>query len=114
MQDKQHGVHERLSGDRRSVNVVAGLAPGRESVHVGPEADAVFTEELQHLLTRVMLYSVECHMLQKMCEAVLVVILLKRTDIVHDVEIRHSGRIRAMPDIVSQSVVKFPCPDLSV
>ena len=114
MQDKQHGVHERLSGDRRSVNVVAGLAPGRESVHVGPEADAVFTEELQHLLTRVMLYSVERHMFQKMCEAVLVVILLKRSDIVHDVEIRHPGRVRAMSDIVSQSVVKFPCPDLSV
>ena len=53
-------------------------------------------------------------MFQKMCEAVLVVILLKRSDIVHDVEIRHPGRVRAMSDIVSQSVVKFPCPDLSV
>ena len=53
-----------------------------------------------------MLGSIECHVLQKMSQTVLVVFLLKCTHIVNDVEIRTSFRLFVMPDIIRHSVFK--------
>ena len=94
--------------------MIAGLAFGGEGVHIRPKTYAVSAKELKHLLIRKMLYPVESHVLKKMSQSVLIVFFLKRSNIMDNVEVSHSGGVGVMPDVVCQSVVECSCLDLSV
>ena len=52
--------------------------------------------------------------IKKMSQSVLIVFLLKRSNIMDNVEVSHSGRVGVMPDVVCQSVVECSCLDLSI
>ena len=106
VQDHQDRIHEAFAGQGYGRDIIHRLMPAGVSVHVVAEAHAVFGQEIQQVLAGVVSRAVEGHVLQKMGQAVLVVLFLQRAHVVDDVELRYAGRILIVIEVIGHPVVQ--------
>ena len=61
-----------------------------------------------------MLRTIEGHVLQEVSQTTLTGFLLNSTHALGDIEIRESGLLSVMTDIIGQTVLEFSCPDVRI
>ena len=106
VQHHKHGIHERIPHQRHFREVIDGLGPGGEGIHVITETHAFLGQEIEYPLAGIMPGAVEGHMLQEMGQTVLIVLFLESAHIVRDIELRAALGLLVMAEIVAQPVVE--------
>ena len=106
-QHHQHAVYKTVAHQRDVAQVVDRLGLGGECIHIIAKTDPFVGQELQDALVGIVPGAVEGHMLQKVGQAVLVVLFLQGTYIVRNVKLGRPGRYLVVAQIVSQAVTQL-------
>ena len=106
VQDGQHGIHEGFPHQRHLGKVVDRFGPGRVCVHVVAETHAFLCQEIENALFRIVACSVECHVLEEVGQAVLIVLFLEGAHIVRNVEFGASLGLPVVAKIIAQTVAE--------
>ena len=114
VQYEQGRVDDPLACGRHVGDVVDGVVPAGGRIEVVSELDAHGLQIFDHLLAGEVLRSVEGHVLEEVCQALLVVILLDGSHVVENVEIGLTLRLLVVPDVVGESVFEFSGAEILV
>ena len=111
VKDEEAGVDDGLTDKRNVVQHVLGLLHSGGSIDIAAEGGADALEPVEDPLAGEILGTVEAHVLEEMCQTVLVRSLLDSTDIGGEIELCTLLRLVVMTDIVGKSVVKLALTD---
>ena len=105
VQDEQTGIDGSDCLDIHIIYIIYSLVEGRIGVEVLAELHADALQVLLQGITRKVCRAVEAHVLEEVCEATLVVLLLHGTHTLRDVEVTTLLRPFVVADIIGESVL---------
>ena len=114
VQDQQCRVDDAFARGWDVRNVVNRLVPAGSGVEVGAEFHAYGFQILRELLAREVLGAVEGHVLEKVGEPLLGVVLLDGSHVVQDVEVGLSLRLVVVTDVIGHSIFQFTGAEFGV
>ena len=103
-------VDDALAYDRNVVEHVLGLLETCRCIDVPSELGTDALEPLEKRLAREVFRSVEAHVLEEMCETVLVVALLICSDVSREVEFSPLCRLVIVADVIGHAVLQLSYP----
>ncbi len=104
VQDEQRRVDDSLALHGNIAHVVLRQVPRGERIKVGSELHTDLLQILDQGLVGEILGAVEGHVLQKVSQTLLRIILLNSSYVVYDIEVGHVLRLLVVTDVVGQPV----------
>ena len=111
---EQACVHYARACNRYVVEHICGLFHSGGGVDVTPEFRPDALEVVQYLLVREISGAVEAHVLEEMCEPVLVRSLLYGPDIGGQIEFRSALGLVVVPYVIGESIVQLSLADSGI
>ena len=107
MKNEKTRVDDAFAYDRNVVEHVLSLLESCRSVDVSTELCSDALEPVEERLAREVLCTVEAHMLEEVCETVLVVLLLECSYVSSEVELGSLSRLVVVTDVVGHAVLEL-------
>ena len=111
MQNQQARINKSGMSDRNIAQVVNSFGECCIGIDVAAKSHAMFFQHVQNTFVGEIFGAIGVHVLEKVCQAILVIIFEQCTDILDDVKTGPLLGLFVVPDVISHAVWQFADPE---